>query len=197
MPLSQDPDAIHQSTAGEIALLVEKVTPVSADLIVIEDSASGNIKKKIQLGNFSSASGRDYQNASSEGVSTTTSAVMQDKVALTTGDWTGVYRVNYYCELTVNSANKYHEARLYNATDAAELCYDDLRPSLPNQYHAASGFYDITMSGAAKTFKVQFASPDGSTVSIRRARIEIWKETAPALSAVTLPMVFAVASLRI
>jgi hypothetical protein len=47
-----DSDAIHDNVAGEISLVSEKVTPVSADLLLIEDSADSNNKKRIQLGNL-------------------------------------------------------------------------------------------------------------------------------------------------
>ena len=47
-----DTDAIHDNVAGEIAAITEKATPVDADLIVIEDSAAGNAKKRVQVGNL-------------------------------------------------------------------------------------------------------------------------------------------------
>ena len=47
-----DVDAIHDNVAGEIAAIVEKASPVDADLVVIEDSAASNVKKKVQAGNL-------------------------------------------------------------------------------------------------------------------------------------------------
>ena len=47
-----DTDAIHDNQAGEIAALTEKATPVSADLLIIEDSAASYGKKKVQIGNL-------------------------------------------------------------------------------------------------------------------------------------------------
>ncbi len=53
LPVSgTDPDAIHDNVAGEIAAITEKVTPVAADVLVIEDSAAANAKKKVQVGNL-------------------------------------------------------------------------------------------------------------------------------------------------
>ena len=49
---SSDADAIHDNVAAEISAIGEKVTPVDADIVVIEDSAAGNVKKKSQLGNL-------------------------------------------------------------------------------------------------------------------------------------------------
>jgi microcystin-dependent protein len=47
-----DADAIHDNVAGEIAAVTEKATPVSADLLLIEDSADSNNKKRLQVGNI-------------------------------------------------------------------------------------------------------------------------------------------------
>jgi hypothetical protein len=53
----RDPDAIHDNVAGEISALTEKASPVNADLVLIEDSAAGNVKKKAQLGNLPGGGG--------------------------------------------------------------------------------------------------------------------------------------------
>ncbi len=52
-----DNDAIHDNVSGEINTITEKTTPVSADLIIIEDSAASNVKKKIQIGNLPGGGG--------------------------------------------------------------------------------------------------------------------------------------------
>lgn len=59
-----DADAIHDNVSGEISAIAEKVTPVSGDLLLIEDSAASNAKKKIQIGNLPSGGGAaDDENA--------------------------------------------------------------------------------------------------------------------------------------
>ncbi len=55
---SFDLAAIHDNVASEISAIAEKVSPVSADLILIEDSADSNAKKKVQIGNLPSNGGR-------------------------------------------------------------------------------------------------------------------------------------------
>ena len=55
--LGADATAVHDNVSGEIAAVVEKVTPVSADLLLIEDSAAGNAKKRVQIGNLPSSGG--------------------------------------------------------------------------------------------------------------------------------------------
>jgi hypothetical protein len=52
-----DGTAIHDDTAGEISAVAEKALPVAADLLLIEDSAAGNAKKKVQVGNLPAGGG--------------------------------------------------------------------------------------------------------------------------------------------
>lgn len=52
-----DTTAIHDNEAGEIAAITEKTVPVSADLLIIEDSAAGNVKKRVQIGNLPGGAG--------------------------------------------------------------------------------------------------------------------------------------------
>ena len=52
-----DDAAIHDNVAGEIAAVTEKASPVSADLLLIEDSADGNNKKRVQVGNLPGGGG--------------------------------------------------------------------------------------------------------------------------------------------
>lgn len=52
-----DANAVHVNSSSEIFGITEKVTPIAADLLVIEDSAAGYAKKKIQIGNLPSSGG--------------------------------------------------------------------------------------------------------------------------------------------
>jgi len=47
-----DSTAIHDNVASEISAITEKVTPVSGDFVIIEDSAASNVKKRVQIGNL-------------------------------------------------------------------------------------------------------------------------------------------------
>ncbi len=47
-----DTTAVHDNVSAEISAVSEKATPVDADLLLIEDSADTNSKKKIQIGNL-------------------------------------------------------------------------------------------------------------------------------------------------
>lgn len=52
LPGGTDANAIHKNVAAEISTVTEKASPISADLLLIEDSADSNNKKRVQLGNL-------------------------------------------------------------------------------------------------------------------------------------------------
>lgn len=47
-----DPNAIHDNIAGEIDAISEKLVPTTADIVLIEDKADSENKKKVQIGNL-------------------------------------------------------------------------------------------------------------------------------------------------
>jgi hypothetical protein len=49
---SNDPDAIHVDVANEISAIAEKTVPHDDDLVIIEDSEAGFVKKKVQRKNM-------------------------------------------------------------------------------------------------------------------------------------------------
>jgi hypothetical protein len=171
-------DAQLKRAAADFGTFGAKAAPLDlTDLLLIEDSAAGFAKTHITIDDLpGSRFGQDYQAAASEGVSSTTSDTFQDKATLTTPTLTGTYRVAYYAEIAVGSGNKLVESRLYNVTDTTELAFSFCRPPDTDYYRGESGFIDLTFTGAAKTFNIQYRSPDNSTtVYIRRARLEFWR----------------------
>ena len=64
---STDADAIHDNVAGEINAITSKATPVSADMLLIEDSADSNNKKKITVGSLPTGGGGEANTASNQG----------------------------------------------------------------------------------------------------------------------------------
>jgi len=55
-----DVNAIHDDETAEISAIAEKGTPVDADLLLIEDSAAANAKKKVQIGNLPGGGGASF-----------------------------------------------------------------------------------------------------------------------------------------
>ena len=52
-----DTTAIHTDTAAEISTITEKVAPVGADILVLEDSAAAFAKRRVQLTNLPTGAG--------------------------------------------------------------------------------------------------------------------------------------------
>jgi hypothetical protein len=52
-----DTAAIHDDVSGEISALAEKTSPASNDVLIIEDSADSNNKKKVRIGNLPTGEG--------------------------------------------------------------------------------------------------------------------------------------------
>ena len=50
-----DATAVHDNVAGEITAVTLKATPASNDVILVEDSAAANVKKRITVGSIASA----------------------------------------------------------------------------------------------------------------------------------------------
>lgn len=75
-----DDDAIHDNVAGEINAITEKVSPVSADLVLIEDSAASYAKKKVQIGNL--PGGGSGAPTSSEYVTTAADGSLSNEVVI-------------------------------------------------------------------------------------------------------------------
>ena len=68
-----DATAIHDDTAGEIGAVTEKGAPVSADLLLIEDSEAAGAKKRVQAGNLPVAThASTHQNGGADEVATAT-----------------------------------------------------------------------------------------------------------------------------
>lgn len=63
-----DPDAIHDNIANEISAVAAKGTPVDADVVLIEDSASGFVKKKVAFSAIGGNASGSNQGTDGEGV---------------------------------------------------------------------------------------------------------------------------------
>ena len=72
-----DPNAIHTNVAGEIAGITEKDTPISADMLVIEDSADTNNKKMVEIGDlpFTNNTGTVTQITAGDGLTSSPSPI--------------------------------------------------------------------------------------------------------------------------
>jgi len=80
-----------------------------------------------------------------------------------------------FCCLTTNDGGNEHQVRLQNTTDATTVFGPDnyKLDSLSAINH--SGWGEVTLSGVAKTFEIQFNALGGGTTTISQARITIWR----------------------
>ena len=108
-------------------------------------------------------------------LSTTCEPITTAATPLATGAVTGTFRAGFNVEIMGNARNKQANVRLYNVTDAVEYCFDSGDKEEGNRWERVAGFVYITLIGASKSIAIQFSSPEGVTVSCRRARIEFWK----------------------
>jgi hypothetical protein len=83
LPGGADSDAIHDNVASEISAITEKASPVGADMILIEDSADSNNKKRVQITNLPGGADSDaiHDNVSGE------ISVITEKVTPVAGDF--------------------------------------------------------------------------------------------------------------
>lgn len=167
-----DTAAVHVDVAGEIAGVDEKVTPVAADMILIEDSDDTNNKKMIQIGNLPGGVGgtndiivlRDERTEGTAG-GTFTSGAWQTRILNTETLDSG-----NHCTLSSNQftldAGTYdfwsicpaynvqgHRSRLQNITDAATIwlssnIYGYVSGGSFGSYSLMSGRFTIAASKA-------------------------------------------------
>lgn len=81
-----DADAFHDDVSGEINALTAKGSPVSGDLIVIEDSAASYAKKKVQIGDLPTGGGGGSGVPDSQLVTSNTTLDSGDGVILVDSD---------------------------------------------------------------------------------------------------------------
>lgn len=173
-----DPNAVHTTVAAEISALTLKSTPVAADLLLIEDSADGDAKKKITLGSALPIFGTQAQTEVSVGQSTTTSIAWQTKVTLTTPSIpAGVYRIGWSYEFGVTGgiSDSFYGQVILDTTTV--LCSHSQEIKDTTDVAGYSGFTYVTF-GSSTTHEIstQYCSEtSGISVMIQNARLEIWR----------------------
>lgn len=121
--------------------------------------------------------GQNQQYAAVEARTTTTSATFQVKTTLTTPTLTGTYYVAWTALTDGASSNASVESRLYDSTNAVIVgaaCV--LEPKDTTGRMPVGDFIQMTFTAQARTFQIQFRSPNGADpAGIQSARIQIWR----------------------
>jgi hypothetical protein len=131
-----DTTALHDDTAGEIAAIGLKGTPVAADILVIEDSADSNNKKRITVGSL--PGGSEINALVADGIS----GIADDQLAVGTGAGTAAYQT------LPNGAISYNTTTGVFAQAAAA----DLTDGVPNTR-------TLDINGDANEIVVDLAGP--------------------------------------
>lgn len=117
-----------------------------------------------------------YQQASSDGVSSTSLTAFQEKLKLTNPAAVpaGVYRVGWSCE--VANSNKDDEAEVRIQVDDTTVVALAMKPKVDvdGDYIQMSGFGYVTLTNAVHSVDVDYRAVD-NTAYIRRARLEFWR----------------------
>jgi hypothetical protein len=115
--------------------------------------------------------GTQYQTASSEAESTTTSTTLQDKTTLTTGVLpSGTYRLGYSFELSNESDCALTEVEV--KLDGTVVTLPTMEPN--NDYLLFGGFIHQSLSGSI-TATIKYRVQSTGTAKIKRARLELWR----------------------
>jgi len=196
---SQLEDAIHVDVAGEIRSITEKTTPVSADILMIEDSADLSNKKKIRIGNLPSSGGGvfgdSYQSVVDRTFRSTTGTSFSQVQRLTTSSLdAGTYRIEWNYVWSYNATNTNFKCRvqldntteLYEQTNGGAGAYDYQQQEPKDrdgsgdggtdQRHVAAFWADKTLTAGVHVIDIDVASSSGGILaSIHLSTIAIYR----------------------
>lgn len=120
---------------------------------------------------------RNYFSALVLARTTTSSVAYVTKTTLTTPALRGTYRVGWSSVIDQALTSDETFVRLQNTTDAVTVGVERIEEMQdPVNRIPAGGFGEVTFTGAAKTFEIQFHTTTGAgTAGIQDARIELWR----------------------
>jgi len=125
LPTGSDADAIHDNVASEISAVTEKATPVSGDLLLIEDSADSNNKKRVQVGNLPTGSDADaiHDNIAAEinAITEKTTPVSGDLVLIEDSADSNNKKKVQLGNLPAGGSNKLFETEISSATNSISV----------------------------------------------------------------------------
>lgn len=138
-------DAIHENVASEINGVTEKVTPVDDDVVLIEDSAAGFVKKKAKVSKIGGAGTESFFDAyDSAGGTTLTSAFVDIPLGTErkkTADYT---HAAGSAEVTINTTATY--VVMYAASSDVTTEDAPMQADFKMQLDTGAGFADVAGS---------------------------------------------------
>jgi hypothetical protein len=169
-----DPTAIHVDVAAEISGITEKTTPIADDLLVIEDSAASNAKKRVKVGNLPGGAGGGAVVAIVDLTGQTAD------IAETNFDNTstvGMYRVNVYLLTTTGDAGAGSVLVTIRYTDVVgerEITIDSLDLTSTTVFSGVTGFIPLAfhVDSGSISYEVTHTGDYGSAVYALYMRVE-------------------------
>ena len=114
MPGGVDSTAIHKATSAEISAMTEKTVVVGDDLVVIEDSAASNAKKKVKLSTIGGSLGPKHYEVTDPYTKTTTSSSPVLVSGMTVTPAAGKYLVIFSGTVRSDSASSVNTLSITN-----------------------------------------------------------------------------------
>jgi len=166
----------------DINSLSTDASPDRANDYVVTYDASALGHKKVLLNDMlssgSSIFGSEFQEASSESESSTTSETYQQKLRLTTDLLPyGKYRIGWYYEWKYDNGVHDFKARIQiNDSTTIMEQQEEVKDTGTNQAHTNSGFYYADSISGVQNIDLDYCSSySGKTAYIKRSRLEIWR----------------------
>lgn len=180
LPGGVDTTAIHKATAAEISAITQKNTPVDADLLLIEDSAASNVKKRIEIGDLPGGGGggifSEFQSAINESVGSTTSTSWQQRLRITItpateGQYILILHAQTYCSSSSALNASWMQLELDDTTQLGVNAYTG------TTLHASHTFlWTGTLSAATHTFDLDWCRQGTTTTAyIKGARMMLYR----------------------
>lgn len=130
-----DTAAIHDNVSGEISAITEKTTLANADLVLIEDSAASNAKKRVTVQNLrGSATGPTVVRKATDESITSNNVLQDDNELVVAAGANEKWRLYY---------NIY-----YDSSAVADFKFSVIGPTGSTGYFNMVGIYYVDVSGA-------------------------------------------------
>lgn len=169
---------LDDNTVLTTASNLDDVSDVSASSPSTDDYLKWNGSAWVPASVGGGIFGSEFQQASSDTQSTTTSTTFQQKLRLTTGTLpSGTYRIAWYYEYHISSTTYDFEGRVQigDSTTIHEI-REEAQDAGTDQWEPCGGFYYHTGSGVLNIdLDYCRSSASGGTAYIRKARLEIWR----------------------
>lgn len=164
LPGGVDATAIHKATSGEISAMTEKTTPVSADVLVIEDSEASYAKKKVQTLNF-----RRWKQSAMAEVSvdtTSTSATWADLLTLNITTNAGYLLLQASAGFSCSNGSQ-RQMGMRLVVDGTPLRAVSVASDQTALAKSLALVHRVAVSSGAHTVKVQWIVGNGYTIRCR------------------------------